>query len=371
MDKGLFTCNECESKGTDLKAVLDSMQSIKTEIGSIRQGQAEQQVEQEKVLESLKAVEAVAKKMDHIEAVQETHEDRLTTHDEEIRRNKQEREEGEKRIKKLEEKMQNIDQPVLDIRQINAVAREVREMEKRENNIVVFNVPESTEEDEDDQKTADLKKIKEIFKDMDLEEIKPTKISRTGKSGRYPKQILATIGTKEECEKIMKKCREGLTLKNDAFITRDRTFNQRKEAKLFRMEKEEGDGNAQPGDGNSQPGRENERGRGGRGRGRPRGRGGAGRGGAGRGGAGRGGAGGGGAGGESAGRGGGRGRWPRSESRKRQMSGGDDDDSKRRRMVGEDANAMSKAKPDQGQTTRPATASESELGAAGGADANF
>ena len=49
VDKGLFTCNECESKGTDLKAVLDSMQSIKTEIGSIRQGQAEQQVEQEKV----------------------------------------------------------------------------------------------------------------------------------------------------------------------------------------------------------------------------------------------------------------------------------------------------------------------------------
>ena len=54
-----------------------------------------------------------------------------------------------------------------------------------------------------------------------------------------------------------------MTLKNNAFITRDRTFNQRQEAKLVRGEKAENEEVGQPEVGRG--------GRGGRGRGRPRG----------------------------------------------------------------------------------------------------
>ena len=62
MGKSYWTCNECEGKDADMKAVLELMKSIKTEPSSIKEGQAEQQAEREQVLEGLKAVEAVAKK---------------------------------------------------------------------------------------------------------------------------------------------------------------------------------------------------------------------------------------------------------------------------------------------------------------------
>ena len=76
MEKGFWTCNKCETKSTDRKSVLESMKLIKTEFCTIKEGQAEQQAEREQVVEGLKAVEAVAKKLERIEEVQESHDQR-------------------------------------------------------------------------------------------------------------------------------------------------------------------------------------------------------------------------------------------------------------------------------------------------------
>ena len=37
MEKGFWSCKECEAKNVDLKAILDSMKTIKTELGTIKE----------------------------------------------------------------------------------------------------------------------------------------------------------------------------------------------------------------------------------------------------------------------------------------------------------------------------------------------
>ena len=148
--------------------MIESMNSIKSELSTIRQGQTEQQAEREQVLEGLKVVKAVAERMDWIE-VQEKQEQRLALHDGAIKKNSLKTDEGEKRISKLEEKMQKIDENAVDMRQCNAVAKEVRELMKRENNIVLFNVKESTEGDDGEKQLADRRVMGEIFKELGLE----------------------------------------------------------------------------------------------------------------------------------------------------------------------------------------------------------
>ena len=88
--------------------------------------------------------------------------------------------------------------------------------------------------------------------------------------GRYPRKVLVVLQSVKECETILKKG-EMTQLSNDVFLSRDRTFNQRQEARLFRAEKEKEE---REGGGVTRG-----RGRGtGRGPGRPRGGGGRGRG---------------------------------------------------------------------------------------------
>ena len=74
--------------------------------------------------------------------------------------------------------------------------------------------------------------------ELNLEEIRPTNVWRIGKAGRHPRQVLATLKKVQECDQVVEKCRDKPSLKNNIFVTRDRTFKQRQEAKLFRLEKE-------------------------------------------------------------------------------------------------------------------------------------
>ena len=362
MKKGFWTCNECETKSVDMKAVLESMKSIKTELSTIQQGQADQQSEREQVLESLKVVKAVAEKLDRIETVQESHENRLSSHDEEIKKNTKKREEEEERINRLEERMEKIDQNAMSMRQCNTVAREVREMEKREKRIVFFNVPESTEKEEEDKIKRDVQKVEEVLKELNFEGGPPKHLGRIGKTGmRYPRQILVSFQTAEECEGVVRKCRDGPKLTGDIFINHDRTFNQRQEAKLFRMEREE-----EEKDGDVSQSARN----GAKPRGRPRGRGGAGRGGGGRGGVG------GGRGGSRGGRGGKNGG---NDRKKRPISSDDDNDEAKRHKVADNANLpQSQRTPEQTRTKpvseHPATphaSTHSGLGAVGGVGESF
>ena len=350
MGKDFWTCKACESKTSDMKAVLETIKLIKVD-------QAEQRAEREQVLQSLKTVEAVVKRVEKVEEVQEIQEQRISKNEDTIKKHSQKREEGERRLKKLEDQVEKIGQSPFDMRQCNAVAKEVREMEMREKNVVIFNVSEPKEGEEEDTKKEDLSKIQSIFHELGLEGIQPIEARRIGKTGKYPRKILVTLGSREECEKIVKKSRDGPSLTDNIFLTRDRTFNQRQEAKLFRLDKEkEGEEMAPP-----------ERGRG-RGRGRPRGRG-----------------------------NGGRGRGSRtaaSESRKRRNSEDegnniDDDESKRRRTEMQEnggaggatagGGAAVGSTPDiprvvRSVTDRPGTprsVPDSELGAVGGVEGNF
>ena len=271
MGKSIWTCGKCEANDADMKAVLDSMRSIKTDLGAITKRQTAQEKGQEKVLEGLKVVESVVKRMEQVEERQDRQEQKLAKHDDEIDKNSRKMQEGENRLKKLEERMELTEKnDGNEARHFNTVVQEVREIEKRERNVVIFNVKEPMGEEE--EKEEDRKeKIKEIFKELSCEAIQPQKIVRIGKAGRFPRQILAVLSSADECERLIKKSRDGPKLKDEVFVTRDRTFRQRQEAKQFRLEKEkeEREGDA------SQPGR----GRGGRGRGRSRGGGGRGRGG--------------------------------------------------------------------------------------------
>ena len=311
----MWTCNVCEAKEADMKAVIDSMGMIKNELCNLKKGQAvlqtdrvEQQAERAKVMEGLKAVEVVAKRMERIEEVQERQEERLSATEVAVKKNTKKGEEGERRTRKLEERFEKMDENAVDMRQCNAVAREVREMEKREKKIVIFNVPEPTDAEDEGQKC--FEQVEAIFKELGFEDLRPTAAGRIGKAGRYPRKILASLQSRDLCEKVVRKSRDGPALTDNVFINYDRTFNQRQEAKLFRLEREEEE---------KEP-HQSERGRGrGKARGRPRGRGNFGRGG-----------GGGDRGGGSRGRGGGRGgrgnHTDDSESRKRRPSAESSDD---------------------------------------------
>ena len=280
MERCFWKCQECEEKAPDLKFVLDSIKSIHSELkkgqDELKKGQDDQQKERERVLEGLKVIETVATKIDQIEKVQEAHEEKLSDHTIKLQKGVENLEREKERITAVEERMDKIDAEALNVRQTNAVVREIREIEKREKNIVFCNVPEPEDENAEERKKKDEGKIAEILGELKADNIKPTNVLRVGMKGRYPRKVLVILQSVKECEDILKKG-EVTQLANDVFLTRDRTYNQRQEARLFRAEKEREEregGGALRGRGRGTgrgPGRP--RGGGGRGRGSVRGRG--------------------------------------------------------------------------------------------------
>ena len=252
---------------------MESIRSIRSEM---KKSQIDQEKEREKVLDGLKVMETVAIKIDKIEKVQDEHEERLNDHSAKIQKGAENLVMEKERITAVEERMDKIDADALNVRQTNAVVREIREIEKREKNIIFCNVPESEDESAEERKKKDEAKITEILGEMKAEEVKPQKVLRVGVRGRYPRKVLVILQSVKECETVLKKG-EMTKLSNDVFLSRDRTFNQRQEARLFRAEKEREEregGGAARGRGRGRgtgPGRP--RGVGGRGRGSVRGRG--------------------------------------------------------------------------------------------------
>ena len=272
MGKSFWTCGACEANDADLKAVVDSIKTIKkgqeeqkAEMRTIKNGQKEQRKESEKILEGLKAVEVVAKKLEQIETVQERHTERLDKHEEAIEKNSKSRDNEEKRIEKLEDRAEKVEKNNLDglkrlealekkmndgaipdknngmpnIRLTNAVVREVREIEKREKNFMVWNIPEPVETQEEDQKKYDEKKVIEVLRELNIGDVTFVGIARMGeKGGRYPRKIRVILTSAEDCKKVLKKS-ESTQLANDVRLSRDKTFQERLEARLFRQENEE------------------------------------------------------------------------------------------------------------------------------------
>ena len=236
MEKSFWTCGRCESKSTDLKAVLESVTSIKTEL-------AGQQAEREQVLESLKVVEVEAKRLEKIEGVQERQEQQLAKHDDDIKKNAKKGEEGEKRIKKVEEKVDKIAHSGTDtseaatIRQTNAVVRELREIEKCEKKLIFGNIAESTSESEEAKQKEDEDRVSDTLKEIGMEHIKPVEVNRVGRKAHYARKIQVVFSNAADSQQILERGQVS-RVPNGVFIARERTFNQRYEARLYRLEKE-------------------------------------------------------------------------------------------------------------------------------------
>ena len=305
MTKGFWLCKECETKGADLKAVLDSMNSIKTELSTIKEGQAE-------------VVEAVTKRLDRIEDVQEKQEVQLATHEGAIKKNAKKVEEGDGRIKRLEDQVGKMGRDMSDevarMRQTNAVVKELREIDKCEKNLIFCNIPEPTSESPEDKKKEDKNRLSEIFKEMAMDRIKPANVIRVGRNAHYPRKLKVVFQSQDDCTSILESGQR-VKLANGVFISHDRTFNQRQEARLYREEKEreEKEEEARVAAGLSLAGSSGAAGScaaapRGRPRGRPRGSG------------------------SGSVRGGGRGSRQSNQSRKRQSSGSADRESSRRRV---------------------------------------
>ena len=106
----------------------------------------------------------------------------------------------------------------LNVCQTNAVVREIREIEKRERNLIVCNVPESTYDDPEERKKSDEKEISDIFKDLNIEQIRPLNVIRVGVKWCYPRKTLVVLQSVDECERLLQSA-ENKTLNSDIFIT--------------------------------------------------------------------------------------------------------------------------------------------------------
>ena len=110
----------------------------------------------------MKKMKKIVKKMESIEAVQAVHKERLTAQETATKENDEKIMEGLKRLEAVEEKPRKMDDGTLNMRLTNAVVKEVREIEKKDKNFVLWNIPESKEEAAEDQKKYDEGKVIEL-----------------------------------------------------------------------------------------------------------------------------------------------------------------------------------------------------------------
>ena len=257
--KSFWKCKACEAKEADLKSVLVSIQK---EIVTIKKGQEDQKGEMKEVLDGLKRVEEVANKVDKIEEEQVRTSEQIRVQGETLRENTEKVAEACKRASDLEERLNEMDKEALNVRQTNAVVREIQEIGKREKNLIFCKIPEVSTEDTEEGRRKDVETIDGFLRELGAEEVKPVKVLRVGERGQLPRRILVKFDSVADCEKVLHNSWE-IELPDEAFVTKDRTYNQRQEARRYRLEREreEKDGAAPQG-----------RGRGGkRGPGRPRG----------------------------------------------------------------------------------------------------
>ena len=234
--QAFWECKSCEAKGADLKSVLDSIQNIHSEMVVIKENQDGQKVEQERMLEGIKVVETVVKRMEVIEKTQADHGERLQIQEVSTRENRDKIEETEKRTTVIEKRLDKMNESAVSVKQTNAIIRELKDLGKKEKNFIIANLPESLAEAAEERKKEDEKRVRDVLTALTLENIEPINVARVGFSGRYPKKVQVILRTVEESERVLLNA-EKTTLPNEVWISRDRTWNQREEARLFRAEK--------------------------------------------------------------------------------------------------------------------------------------
>ena len=109
MGKEMWKCLGCETKDKDIKSVLESIQNLHSEMKEIKQGQEDQQVERERVIEGLKVVESVAIRVDKIETMQASQETRISENEVGVQENAKQIEENRAKTADLEERINKMD----------------------------------------------------------------------------------------------------------------------------------------------------------------------------------------------------------------------------------------------------------------------
>ena len=237
MVKSLWVCAECEGKTVAMKTVLDKIENLHTEMVVIKKGQEGQKAEQERVLEGIKVVETVVKRMEGIERIQADHGERLLEQEASTRKNQEKIAETADRTSAIEKRLEKLDSDAVCVKQTNAIIRELRDIETKERNLMICNLPESSMEEAEGRKKEDEKRVCDIFAELKADQIKPVNVIRVGFKGRYPRKTLVILHSTDESEKILQNA-EKTKLSNEVWISRDRTWNQREEARLFREEKQ-------------------------------------------------------------------------------------------------------------------------------------
>ena len=120
----------------------------------------------------------------------------------------------------------------MSVIQTNAIIRELRQIDSNERNVVICNLPESSREEAEERKKEDEVKIGQVLTELNAAHIKPVNVIRVGFGGRFPKKALVILRSTADSEKILESA-EKITLTNGVWITRDRTWNQREEARLI------------------------------------------------------------------------------------------------------------------------------------------
>ena len=125
-------------------------------------------------------VETVVKRMEGLEKVQSEHEEKFVEQEASIRKNKNKIDEMNERTTAIEKRLESMKSDKVSVIQTNAIVWELRQIQTNERNVVICNVPESVEEEAESRKKEDEKKIGEIFKELNLEHIKPVNVIRVG-----------------------------------------------------------------------------------------------------------------------------------------------------------------------------------------------
>lgn len=119
----------------------------------------------------------------------------------------------------------------------NEVKNDLKEIENRSENVVIYGLEESEEEDGSERKREDLKKMRDLMKEIEVEENEvDLKAFRAGKKrdDGKPRPMIVTITEAETRHKVLANARK-LATKDEAwkkvYVAPDMTFQQREEAR--------------------------------------------------------------------------------------------------------------------------------------------
>ena len=235
-----WKCKECRTQKlkdndvstNDLKDILTSMkhkmevdrEERRSEISDIKETIDEDRHERKSEIGAInRKLECVSNLKSQVEKVEEC----VATYDD--------------RLNAIETSLENFNTDQMNIRQTNTIIRELREIENRGKNIILNNVPEPESKNPEERKKEDSTKVLMILGELKLEDITPVNVIRVGQKSHYDRKLLVITNSTASVEKILERA-ETTILSNNVFLSRDRTYNQRAEARLYREEKEKENG---------------------------------------------------------------------------------------------------------------------------------